>query len=197
MLQVNRSVVITHVPKSTCPIKLRLPARVRPLPGEQELHKIAHLHLLHLRQLVDHLINGLAEFLHWSAIISCQPLRFSSLSSQRERIKPCVAENPKRHDHGKQHPDISRVHLMLLKWTTAYGRCRVTQECIQQKRKRHDHERIKLESCDYVAVHQAMKPARAAATRTVESRERAKRASRKEPSLARIENEEIGGPNRN
>ena len=72
---------------------------------------------------------------------------------------------------------------MPLKWPAAQGGVRVAHECVEQKRQRHDHQWIELESPDDVAMKQTVQAARAAATRTSKSCKRAKGAGRKKPDL--------------
>ena len=75
-------------------------------------------------------------------------------------------------------------------------RTRVARERVKQKRKRYDQEWIELKCGDDVAMKQAVKASCAATTRTIESCQHAKRASRKEARFTRFEEVKINGAGR-
>ena len=78
---------------------------------------------------------------------------------------------------------------MALQWSAGKGCDRITRECVKKKRKRHNHQRIKLKGSDDVTVNETMQSTRAAATRTGESGNGAKWTSREKTGLAWFKDE--------
>ncbi len=115
-------------------------------------------------------------------------------SLRRKRIKGCIAKDPKRQNDDQQHPDVFGVKPGPLEWLAAHSRVGVAQECVKQKRQRQDHQRIQFKSRNHVAMKQPVQSARAAATRTSKSRNRAEGTNRKEARFSRFENKEISSP---
>jgi hypothetical protein len=68
---------------------------------------------------------------------------------------------------------------MLLQWPIAKSGIRVPHQRIDQKRKREHKQRIELKRRDHIAMKQLVQAARATASGTSKSGERAKRAGRK------------------